>query len=510
MIFRKGGLFQIVWGCFWYSFPLEGGGNVPKSLKLYASGLLWAWGYLVHFISPDFFAGSHLAGLGFSEDSYLLSALCGYALAVLLCERRGRRAWMPLSWVGCAGMLVGGGALGCQAFLLPSVGWLAGLGGVAAGAGMAACTTVWGVVLTQIDPEDVERTALSWCGTFAAVVLVVGFASTASRLLRPAILGLLMLLPVGAQIGLSGLLRAALPDAGTGCREGVSHCAQLRLRLESLGPLVNLLCAFFSLSFIWSVVSSLQNGTFFTIMGFFALAAMVLWGVLWLALRYTRRFGLSTLYRWALPLTLGGIACASLGFGPFMSAAFIMVLVVDLGFEIVAKLFFVYVAKRWRGHEAAAFALGMAVINAAGLFGSLLWSGLRPVAAQIGFPTLMLFALIPFVVAVALVLGNSRDSVVRAVDESSSSAVVASEGVGEEGIDPVAQLGAALERAYRLTPREAEVVALLAQGRSRSYVREALFISKGTVDTHAYHAYAKMGIKTKDELMRLVDGLQDA
>lgn len=78
----------------------------------------------------------------------------------------------------------------------------------------------------------------------------------------------------------------------------------------------------------------------------------------------------------------------------------------------------------------------------------------------------------------------------------------------EERPDALAQLGSALEQVYRLTPREAEVVALLAQGRSRSYVREALFISKGTVDTHAYHAYAKMGIKTKDVLMKLVDELR--
>lgn len=481
---------------------------MSKSLKLYASGLLWAWGYLVHFISPDFFADSHLVGLGFSESFYLLSALGGYGLAVLLCEWEGQRVWMPLSWMGCAGMLLGATALACQAFLPFSVGWLVNVGSVTAGVGLAACTTVWGAVLAQMDADDLERTALSWCGTFAAVVLMVDFASMSPDLLRPVILGLLLFLPLGAQIGLAGLLRAAIRGADTGRGEEGPRHVQRPLWLESLGSLVNLLCAFFSLSFIWSVVSSLQSGTFFTIIGFFALAALVLWGVLGLALRYTRRFGLSTLYRWALPLTMLGIACASLGFGPFMSAAFVMVLVVDLGFEIVAKLFFVYTAKRWRGHEAAAFALGMAVINAAGLFGSLLWDKLKPVATQIGFPTLMLFALIPFVVAVALVLGNSRGSVVKGADEFSGATHGVSEEDGGELMDPATRLRASLEQVYRLTPREAEVIALLAQGRSRSYVREVLFISKGTVDTHAYHAYAKMGIKTKDELMRLVDDFE--
>lgn len=478
--------------------------------KLYASGLLWAWGYLVHLISSDFLAGSRLVGSGFSEGSYLLAAFCGYAAAVLLCEWRGRRVWACLSWIGCGGMLAGSAILGCGAFLPLSAGWLGELAGAVAGAGMAACTTVWGAALTRIDADDLERTALSWCCTFAATVLVVGFASPAAFLAYAVVFGFLVLFPLGAQIGLHRLLREFDRSADESAPRGRAVPFELRPWLEGLGPLVNLLCAFFSLSFIWSVVSSLQNGALPTTMCFFALAAMVLWVVLWLALRYTRRFGLSTLYRWALPLTLGGIACASLGFGPLMSAAFVMVLVVDLGFEIVAKLFFVYTAKRWRGHEALSFALGMAVINVAGLLGSLLWTSLRSVTEQIGFSALMLFALIPFVVAVCLALGNSRDSVVKGGDNSGDGgrAALQADSREEERPDALAQLGSALEQVYRLTPREAEVVALLAQGRSRSYVREALFISKGTVDTHAYHAYAKMGIKTKDELMKLVDELR--
>ena len=478
-------------------------------LKLYASGLLWAWGHLVHLISSDFFADSRLGGLGFSEGSYLLAALCGYAATVFLCEWKGCRAWIYSSWVGCGGMLTGSGVLACWMFLPLLPGWLGELGGVAAEAGMAACTTVWGAVLTRIDADDLERTALSWCCTFAVAVLVVGFVSSAAFLPPVVVPGFLALLSLGSQIGLSRVLRDHGQSSALQSSRDGAEPLKLRSWLESLGPLVNLLCAFFSLSFIWSVVSSLQNGALFSVVCFFSLAAMVLWGVLWLALRYTRRFGLSTLYRWALPLTLGGVACASLGLKPLMSAAFVVILVVDLGFEIVAKLLFVHTAKRWRGHEALSFALGMAMINAAGLLGSLLWGAMRSVATQIGFPTLMLFALVPFVVAVCLVLGNSRDSVVK----SGGDIAVVRQDVSqadsrEERIGSLAQLGSALERVYRLTPREAEVVALLAQGRSRSYVREALFISKGTVDTHAYHAYAKMGIRTKDELMKLVDELQ--
>lgn len=57
-----------------------------------------------------------------------------------------------------------------------------------------------------------------------------------------------------------------------------------------------------------------------------------------------------------------------------------------------------------------------------------------------------------------------------------------------------------------LTSRELEICLLLAQGRSRPYIREKLVISKSTVDTHARHAYAKLGIHSNQELIDLFSG----
>lgn len=48
------------------------------------------------------------------------------------------------------------------------------------------------------------------------------------------------------------------------------------------------------------------------------------------------------------------------------------------------------------------------------------------------------------------------------------------------------------------------MLSLLVRGRSRTYIRDALFISKGTVDTHIHRIYAKVGIGSKNELMALV------
>ncbi len=62
----------------------------------------------------------------------------------------------------------------------------------------------------------------------------------------------------------------------------------------------------------------------------------------------------------------------------------------------------------------------------------------------------------------------------------------------------------ALAATHRLTPRETEVFALLAQGRSIPYIRDELIISRETAATHAKHIYAKLGVHSRQELIDLV------
>ena len=59
-----------------------------------------------------------------------------------------------------------------------------------------------------------------------------------------------------------------------------------------------------------------------------------------------------------------------------------------------------------------------------------------------------------------------------------------------------------------LTPREQDVFALMAAGYSRSYIGKVLYISPDTVKVHARHIYAKLGIASKDELIRFAETVQ--
>lgn len=62
----------------------------------------------------------------------------------------------------------------------------------------------------------------------------------------------------------------------------------------------------------------------------------------------------------------------------------------------------------------------------------------------------------------------------------------------------------ALAVQHGLTEREKEVFLLLARGRNRDYIQEALFISKNTVKVHVKHIYQKMDVHSHQELIDLV------
>ena len=58
---------------------------------------------------------------------------------------------------------------------------------------------------------------------------------------------------------------------------------------------------------------------------------------------------------------------------------------------------------------------------------------------------------------------------------------------------------------YQLTPRERDVLGLLARGRTSPIIQERLVVSQNTVRTHVRHIYTKLGVHSQQELINLVD-----
>lgn len=62
---------------------------------------------------------------------------------------------------------------------------------------------------------------------------------------------------------------------------------------------------------------------------------------------------------------------------------------------------------------------------------------------------------------------------------------------------------------YRLSPRETEVLVLLAQGRTRVYIQDELVLAENTVKTHIAHIYKKLEVGNRQEMLDLVFGKND-
>ena len=74
-----------------------------------------------------------------------------------------------------------------------------------------------------------------------------------------------------------------------------------------------------------------------------------------------------------------------------------------------------------------------------------------------------------------------------------------------EAADPIVAGVARVAERYRLSAREAQVCEYLARGRSQTYIRDALLLSKNTVATHVRRIYTKLDVHSKQELIDLVE-----
>lgn len=63
-----------------------------------------------------------------------------------------------------------------------------------------------------------------------------------------------------------------------------------------------------------------------------------------------------------------------------------------------------------------------------------------------------------------------------------------------------------IERAYGLSPRQCEVLELLAKGRDTGYIVQYFQISRSTAKTHIYNIYLKLDIHSRQDLFDMIEG----
>ncbi|MEZ0112922.1 DNA-binding NarL/FixJ family response regulator [Catenulispora sp. EB89] len=93
---------------------------------------------------------------------------------------------------------------------------------------------------------------------------------------------------------------------------------------------------------------------------------------------------------------------------------------------------------------------------------------------------------------------SGRAEIARAIEAAASGQSVLDDGV------TAILLAAAVDvpPSVDLTPREAEVLTLIARGKSNTEIAEELFVSAATVKTHINNLFAKIGVRDRAQAVR--------
>ncbi len=80
--------------------------------------------------------------------------------------------------------------------------------------------------------------------------------------------------------------------------------------------------------------------------------------------------------------------------------------------------------------------------------------------------------------------------------------------LAEEGrrAETIASRCDAVSAAYHLSPREDEIVRLIASGKTNPQIEQELFIAPGTLKAHIQHIYVKCGVHSRKELVEMCGG----
>jgi DNA-binding NarL/FixJ family response regulator len=93
---------------------------------------------------------------------------------------------------------------------------------------------------------------------------------------------------------------------------------------------------------------------------------------------------------------------------------------------------------------------------------------------------------------------SGRAEIARAIEAAASGQSVLDDGVTAILLAAAVEVPASAE----LTPREAEVLTLIARGKSNTEIAEELFVSAATVKTHINNLFAKIGVRDRAQAVR--------
>lgn len=264
----------------------------------------------------------------------------------------------------------------------------------------------------------------------------------------------------------------------------------------------------------------------FSFLGGSAVFALVVVGIAFLAIVHKTgdRFNPTSIYRLSLPIMVAGYVAISL----LLDAhAALSILIINVGYEffdILTWVLFVDGSQRRDENAFHVFGLGVAFMFAGMAFGNTASQAIHGLVASgavqvnmVAMVAVLCLVVIAFLVlpegTMAQLSGSLRevrkegDGIGPGAESAEADAVpsgsAANGGMSAEG--RIERQCALVASAYKLTPRESEVIVLLAYGRTLAIIARDLQIAKGTARTHIESIYRKLGVHKQQELIDLVE-----
>lgn len=464
-------------------------------LRYMGIGFVWAWLYCSYETSALF---AERVGISINaDDSWLVSAVTVIVAfmvgGALLRHVRVR----PFSLVTIAAPVAL--SLGTVLSIVGSNGGVAlWAGGILTGVGYALISILWAMALSRLAVEELEvAIPLSALVTAVCSVLIPalqGALAAIATVLLPLVSGVL-LVACFAQVQGDGTDTGEIPvsssPAGAGrliAEKGFSPWVRY------FGCIMALLCVMY-VAIGWEA-ACWPSDSEILIAGLdaMALASNVSTVVLAVALvAFSRTVNFSELFRWIMPLLIVSLALFS---GSEVGLGFLSGVIADTSqtlMDVMLYLFVLTMAKQRFVSVPLGVGLANGSIQIGVLIGNIWGRACMAPEALVG-PDEVKMALI-CLLAVSIIFVPRREP-----DTDANGIVVADS--RELSLLEACRL---LQERYGLSDRETEIAALVAQGRSRPYIREQLFISTNTVATHIKHIYGKLDIHSKEELIDMVN-----
>lgn len=364
----------------------------------------------------------------------------------------------------------------------------------------------WGITFSRGDADAIEQ-------DFVSTIIFVGAIVVGIHVFPPAVSVFLGMVPfiqlallwlfVQQEQGLDevsnqGIL-GVMGYVDSGVVASPSRNDSKRLRLIVLRTVL----AISAVSFVWCMFAMRHMARMSFEITIFGCGFLLAGVIVWLFVRHSPSIGFVASTRWVLLLMALGLLCNTFVQEPMLALACLLLGAAHAVFELLLRMQVVHFAYYSSYRRAVSVGWGFTAIMLGAFLGSSVYMIIdKYLGLDVMHLTLWVLTVLVLLAVVLLPIPAAPVLTQGLADPSLASDVAANNAEGEPAV-AAGRRADSIAAQYGLTGREREILQLLLEGRSRPYIRDTLYLSISTVDTHVRHIYSKTNVHNKQELINL-------